>query len=76
MPSIRSGVLQLVARRTAEELLSPEGKEQLTQDILRETTIPFGGGEEEEEAPTKKTKKKAPVQYPVVAVHYSSFIVQ
>jgi flagellar FliL protein len=77
MPSIRSGVLQLVAKRTAEELLSPEGKEQLTQDILRETSIPFGGGEEEEEAPTKKTKKKkAPVQYPVVAVHYSSFIVQ
>ena len=77
MPSIRSGVLQLIAKRTAEELLSPEGKEKLTQDILREATLPFGGGEEEEETTSKKTKKKkAPVQYPVVAVHYSSFIVQ
>lgn len=76
MPSIRSGVLQLIAKRTAEELLSPEGKEQLTQDILRETTIPFGGGEEEEDTSKKSKKKKAPVQYPVVAVHYSSFIVQ
>jgi flagellar FliL protein len=77
MPTIRSGVLLLISKRTAEELLSAEGKEKLAQDILHETSIPFGGGEEEEEAPSKKSKKKrAPVQYPVVSVLFSSFIVQ
>ncbi|TXI73685.1 MAG: flagellar basal body protein FliL [Limnohabitans sp.] len=78
MPTIRSGVLLLISKRTAEELLSAEGKEKLAQDILRETSIPFGGGEEEEEETTSKKskKKKAPVQYPVVSVLFSSFIVQ
>lgn len=77
MPTIRSGVLMLVSKRTAEELLSAEGKEALAEDILRETSLPFGGGEEED-APAKssKKKKKVQVQYPVVGVHFSSFIVQ
>jgi flagellar FliL protein len=80
LPSIRSGVLMLISQRTAAELLSQEGKEKLAQAILRETEIPFGGGheEEEDEAPTKKkSKKRAPqVEYPVVSVLFSSFIVQ
>lgn len=80
MPTIRSGILLLISRRTAEELLSAEGKEKLATDILRETTLPFGGGDEEEEdaAPAKKSKKtkKPAVQYPVVGVLFSSFIVQ
>lgn len=78
MPTIRSGVLLLISKRTAEELLSAEGKEKLAKDILRETSLPFGGGEEEdEEASSKKSKKKkAAVQYPVVSVLFSSFIVQ
>ena len=80
MPTIRSGVLMLISRRTAEELLSPEGKEKLAQDILRETTKPFGGGDEEEHedtsSTTKKKKKKAEPEYPVRGVLFSSFIVQ
>lgn len=78
MPTIRSGVLMLVSKRTAEELLSAEGKEKLAEDILHETSLPFGGGEEEEETSTKKSKKtkKAPKQYPVIGVLFSSFIVQ
>lgn len=80
LPTIRSGVLMLISQRTAAELLSQEGKEKLAQAILRETQIPFGGGhEEEEEEPTtkKKTNKRAPqVEYPVVGVLFSSFIVQ
>ena len=81
MPTIRSGVLMLISRRTAEELLSPEGKEKLAKDILRETTKPFGGGGEEEDpeaeaSTTKKKKKKAEPDYPVHAVLFSSFIVQ
>jgi flagellar protein FliL len=82
MPTIRSGILMLVSQRTAEELLKPEGKAKLAKDILRETSIPFGGGEdeepEEEPAPgKKKKKKKAPAaEYPVTGVLFSSFIVQ
>jgi flagellar FliL protein len=78
MPTIRSGILMLISQRTAEVLLSAEGKEALAKDILREAAVPFGGGEEEEENPNlKKTKKKAaPVEYPVTGVLFSSFIVQ
>ena len=79
LPKIRNGVLMLVSRRTADELLTRKGKEKLAQDILKVTSLPFGGEEEDEEAaPPKKTKgkKKVQVDYPVVNVLFSSFIVQ
>ncbi|MDZ7919910.1 flagellar basal body-associated FliL family protein [Rhodoferax sp.] len=80
LPTIRSGILMLISQRTAEELLKAEGKEKLAADILREASIPFGGGEDDHEeestAAKKKKKKAAPVQYPVVGVLFSSFIVQ
>ncbi|MFM6992168.1 MAG: flagellar basal body-associated protein FliL [Rhodoferax sp.] len=80
LPTIRSGILMLISQRTAEELLKAEGKEKLAKDILREASVPFGGGEDEDEAEStsakKKKKKAAPVQYPVVGVLFSSFIVQ
>lgn len=78
MPTIRSGVLMLLSQRTSEELLSAEGKQKLIEDILRETSVPFGGGEEEEPAATdkKKTKKKVVKQFPVIGVLFSSLIVQ
>lgn len=81
LPAIRSGVLLLISQRTAEQLLSPEGKEGLAQAILKEASIPFGGGhdDEEEDVPLSKKKKskRAPVvEYPVVSVLFSSFIVQ
>ncbi len=77
MPTIRSAVLMLLSQRTAEEILSPEGKQKLIQDILREASIPFGGGEEPEAVAGKaKPKKKAAVPYPVVGVLFSSLIVQ
>ncbi len=74
MPTIRSGVLMLLAQRTADELLSAEGKQKLIEDILRETSKPFGGGDEH--AATAKKTKKAPEQFPVVGVLFSSLIVQ
>lgn len=80
LPAIRSGVLMLISQRTADELLSQEGKEKLAAAILREASIPFGGGDEEEEDTTNTKKKKrravVEVEYPVVGVLFSSFIVQ
>lgn len=82
LPTIRSGILLLISQRTAEELLKPEGKQQLAKDILRETSLPFGGGDEahEDEPPPPKKKKKAAksehAEMPVVGVLFSSFIVQ
>ncbi|MES2878840.1 MAG: flagellar basal body-associated FliL family protein [Pseudomonadota bacterium] len=81
LPTIRSSILMLIAQRTAEELLTPEGKEKLAKDILHQASLPFGGGEEHEDEATSAKKKKsakkvAPVEYPVVAVLFSSFIVQ
>lgn len=82
LPTIRSGILMLISQRTAEELLKQEGKEKLAKDILRETSLPFGGGEDENEeaVPPKKvkkaSKKKAHSEYPVTGVLFSSFIVQ
>ena len=81
LPTLRSAILMLISQRTAEELLSAEGKQKLAQDILDEAAVPFGGGAKghgAEEAPTgKKSKSKAPPpQYPVVKVLFSSFIVQ
>ncbi len=81
LPTIRSGILMLISQRTAEELLQQEGKEKLAKDILRETTLPFGGGSDatgEGASPKKESsgKKSGREDYPVVGVLFSSFIVQ
>ena len=81
LPTIRSGILLLLSQRTAEELLKPEGKQQLAKDILRETSLPFGGGDapaHDDGAAAKKKPKAKPdhVEFPVVGVLFSSFIVQ
>ncbi len=75
MPTIRSGVLMLLSQRTAAEMLSPDGKQKLIEDILLEASRPYGGGEAAPE-PGKKVRKKAKVEYPVVGVLFSSLIVQ
>ncbi len=81
LPTIRSGVLLQLSQRTAQELLTAEGKEKLAASILRVASVPFGGSleeeEEEEDASKKKKKKRAPEpDYPVTDVHFSSFIIQ
>ncbi len=84
LPTIRSSVLMLISQRTAEELLTQEGKQKLAKDILRETSRPFGGGDEEAadpaDAPKARKKESKPKarqpDYPVVGVLFSSFIVQ
>lgn len=81
LPTIRSGILLQLSQRTAQELLTAEGKQKLSESILRVASVPFGGSleeeEEEEDASKKKKKKRAPEpDYPVTDVHFSSFIIQ
>lgn len=83
LPTIRSAVLLLISQRTADELLSQNGKQQLAKDILNETLRPFGGGDDarqaQEKTKEKKTKKANADSHgdmPVVGVLFSSFIVQ
>ena len=81
MPAIRSNVLMVLAHKTAAELLTREGKEQLAKDIMREAVRPMGIELDEEEgdassSPKKKKKKKAHVESPISQVLFSNFIVQ
>lgn len=86
MPAIRNNILMVLSHKTAEQLLTREGKDKLAQAILYASVRPLGYeiDEDEEEpdaaadAPSKKKKKKkkAPPALPVTAVHFSNFIVQ
>ena len=85
MPMIRNNILLLVAHKHAAELQTAEGKEKLARQIQRETLRPMGievdddEDDEDEDAPKKKKKKKkrhVATEYPVLAVHFSSFIIQ
>ena len=81
LPTIRSAVLLQLSQRTAEQLLTPEGKQKFSEAVLRAASVPFGGSieeEDEEEDTVKKSKKKrvSEPDYPVIDVHFSSFIIQ
>lgn len=87
MPSIRNGVLMLVSQRTADELLTRQGKEKLAADILAEVSRPLGAearpstkrasedrmdsDDEFEERPRRRSNSN-----PVRRVLFSSFIIQ
>lgn len=82
MPAIRSNVLMVLSHKTAGELLTREGKEQLAKEIMRESVRPMGielddEDEAADDAPKKKKKKKkVAVESPVTQVLFSNFIVQ
>jgi flagellar protein FliL len=88
MPAIRNNILMVLSHKTAEQILTREGKEKLATAILYASVKPLGYEiDEEEEAPEdpeadtapkkkKKKKKAAPPVLPVTAVHFSNFIVQ
>jgi flagellar FliL protein len=90
MPAIRNAVLLILSHKTAEELLTVEGKHKLAEEIKREAARAMGfeieDPEDEEAAPKadeestpkkkKKKKKKVESYNPIVQVVYSSFIIQ
>jgi len=82
LPAIRSNVLVLLSHKTSAELLSPDGKDKLAHDILREAVRPLGFDLEDDDdtaaAAGKKKKKKRVSEgdLPITQVLFSSFIVQ
>lgn len=86
MPAIRNNVLLLLAHKTSQELMEPEGKEALAKEVRREALRPMGvdlPDEDEEEASSSKKKKKKKAkaaeeahQLPIKSVQFSSFIIQ
>ncbi|WP_374562160.1 flagellar basal body-associated protein FliL [Ideonella sp.] len=85
MPAIRNNVLLLLAHKTSEELMEPEGKETLAKEVRREALRPMGidlPDEDEVAANKKKKKKKAKAadeeaqDLPIKSVQFSSFIIQ
>ena len=77
MPSIRNGILMLVSQLTADEILKPEGKEKLSQDIIEEVSATMGYqiDDHDEDTSKKKKRRRAPPN-PLQGVLFSSFIVQ
>ncbi|GAA3982308.1 hypothetical protein GCM10022279_02350 [Comamonas faecalis] len=89
MPTIRSGVLMLVSQRTADELLTREGKEALALEVRRAVSQPLGyrvskprkakarqdeddfDDDDDFDAPRARRDSN-----PVIAVLFSSFIIQ
>ncbi len=89
MPAIRNNILMVLAHKTAEQLTAREGKQKLTKEVLRESLKPMGIEVEDEEQGAsdeahdkpgkdgkKRKKKKVEPDYPIRAVHFSSFIIQ
>jgi flagellar protein FliL len=85
MPTIRNGILMAASRRTAEELLSAEGKAKLAEEIQREALKPLGINMPKARPKSKAAQDDEEVQeeaprprrsYPVRAVLFSNFIVQ
>ncbi|HEX5685318.1 MAG TPA: flagellar basal body-associated FliL family protein [Ideonella sp.] len=85
MPAIRNNVLLLLAHKTSQELMEPEGKEELAKEVRREALRPMGIDlpDEEEVSASKKKKKKKPKaededvkELPIKSVQFSSFIIQ
>lgn len=79
MPAIRNQILMVLAGKTSEDLLSREGKEHLAEELRKAASRGMGiemEDEDEHADPKKKKKKKVEVESPIVAVHFSNFIVQ
>lgn len=85
MPAIRNNILMVLAHKTSSQILSIEGKAKLAGEIQRATARALGyeveepeeADDDDDDKPKKKRRKKASdVALPVVAVHFSNFIVQ
>ena len=85
MPAIRNNILMVLAHKSSAQILGAEGKTKLAGELQRATSRAIGidvdEPEDDEEATDdvpkkKKKKKKVDVALPILAVHFSNFIVQ
>ena len=80
MPAVRNNILLTLAHKTAAELLEPDGKARLAEDIRRETARALGVTVDETSAggarKTKGAGHKTAAPMPVAAVYFSTFIIQ
>lgn len=87
MPAIRNNILMVLAHKTSSQILDNDGKLKLAGEIQRASSRALGydveepeeeSDEEEADAKPKKKKRKKTVEValPVIAVHFSNFIVQ
>lgn len=77
MPAIRSNILLVLSQKTSVELMDRSGKEQLAMDIMRESVRPLGIDLAAQEAAQADGRRpRARVHNPIVAVHFSNFIIQ
>jgi flagellar protein FliL len=74
MPAIRNNILMVLAHKRSSDLLEREGKEKLAAEVLRETERALGV--EPAAAGTKRKKGDDEGARPVLAVHFSNFIIQ
>lgn len=82
MPAIRSNVLLVLAHKTSQELLAPEGKRRLAFEVKREASRVLGyeiadelAAKDGASAP-KPAKKRITEPSPIKQVHFSNFIIQ
>jgi flagellar protein FliL len=73
MPAIRNNILMVVAHKRSSDLLEREGKEKLAAEVLRETERALGIEPATAGAAHKGDDGAA---RPVLAVHFSNFIIQ
>lgn len=80
MPAIRNNILMVLSHKTSTELLDRAGKERLAMEIMREAVRPIGI--DLEQAPPQADadggagRPQPKVHNPVLAVHFSNFIIQ
>lgn len=74
MPAIRNNILMVLAHKRSSDLLEREGKEKLAAEVLRETERALGI--EPAAAGAKRKKADDEGARPVLAVHFSNFIIQ
>ena len=77
MPVIRNNILMVLAHKTAAEMLDREGKARLAVEVLRETLRALGvepppAGADGKPRQAARDQDKGPV----LAVHFSNFIIQ
>lgn len=85
MPAVRNNILMLLAHKTSAELMERDGKDRLAKEVAREAARGLGvevddADEDEDEdgraASKKKRKRRAQPELPIVAVYFSTFIIQ